>query len=167
MSSHPKISDLVSSQSEIPPSCGEQTPLDIKINASRDTWERKMNNNDYYYPTINKHHRYWNLMRLRGFVKISAMFSCVLIFSISKVPLQTFSWKWWYFIKMCFSLGLKGVSVVERTIHALLSLNTLDGGKDGVWITSREEVSCREMKLWLWISIRIWHSGSRSWVAID
>jgi hypothetical protein len=35
------------------------------------------------------------------------------------------------FIKMCFNLGLKCISVVARTMHALLSSNTLNGGNDG------------------------------------
>jgi hypothetical protein len=39
---------------------------------------------------------------------------------------------------MCFILGLKCILVVAKTMHALLSSKTLDGGRMGVWILSTD-----------------------------
>jgi hypothetical protein len=48
---------------------------------------------------------------------------------------------------MCFILGLKCILVVAKTMHALLSSKTLDGGRMGVWkLSAKEEVS-RELLL--------------------
>jgi len=44
-------------------------------------------------------------------------------------------------------LGLKCVSVVVRTMHALLSSNILDGGKVNVLIVSSAVPPCNSIKL--------------------
>lgn len=86
---------------------------------------------------------------------------------ICKWPCFIWSWKWWYFNDMCFVLGLKVDSVVAKIMHAMLSLYTLDGGRecDGfVW----PGCCCwRLIKLTAFISSRIHRNGKRCRVAVE